>query len=170
MSLRQEDEPLECLEGTLRGGGRGSFHLTSQSCLWNPGHGSLNHLVCHLPLHLLVDKLMITGYSPDPGKGRHHRTALYMPITNPKYSLLISLTLRILSGEVLANETLKGAYPEGVWNSFAFLIKWIRGSWLRPLPFSFVLVVWVSVCGCVCMALCIWLCVSWLCRAKGRTK
>lgn len=126
MSLRQEDEPLECLEGTLRGG-RGSFHLTSQSCLWNPGHGSLNHLVCHLPLRLLVDKLMITGYSPDPGKGRHHRTALYMPITNPfpprfstmetgkaKYSLLISLTLRILSGEVLANETLKGAYPEGV--------------------------------------------------------
>ena len=61
MSLRQEDEPLECLEVTLKEEGGGSFHLTAQSCLWNLGHGSPKHLVCHLPLCLLMGKLLITG-------------------------------------------------------------------------------------------------------------
>lgn len=40
---------------------------------------------------------------------------------------LLSLTVRILSGEVLADETLKGTSPEGCLKSCAFQIKWIRG-------------------------------------------
>lgn len=49
MSLRQEDEPLECLEVTLKEEGEGSFHLTAQSCLWNLGHGSPGSCLSSFP-------------------------------------------------------------------------------------------------------------------------
>ena len=66
MSLRQEDEPLECLEVTLKEEGGDLFHLTAQSCLWNLGHGSPKHLVCHLSLCLLMGRLVITGLQHRP--------------------------------------------------------------------------------------------------------